>query len=311
MTLDVPEEPPSPDVSTGLEVRIAIQDVVDADFIDRAAGPAFYTHLRGAEAVVDFRVRALGRAYERYERALGESVHEPQLGGLGLLVLQRTFLMVEDLGGLLYAVTGTDPWRRLTSYSARDLDELFVSILERRQDVAELLLLPTQSELDASPSLRDARVRAAAGKLRDVTLDEVRPLFDFAAAFWMAHREPAKSTLHGFGVVAAEHVLAPPGGGELADIVSMEAPRPFAVALVSREDKAARKVETTHHHLDLTAENVEMVRATGVAAGELYLLAAQCHREALRTKLPWTLPAAYQERLTPDEQRALQAVEGS
>jgi hypothetical protein len=39
MTLDVPEEPPSPDVSTGLEVRIAIQDVVDADFIDKAVGP--------------------------------------------------------------------------------------------------------------------------------------------------------------------------------------------------------------------------------------------------------------------------------
>jgi hypothetical protein len=308
MTPDLPEETGSPN-APGLEVRIAVRDALDPDFIDHAAGAAFYTHLRGAEVIVDFRIRGLARAYERYERALGEDVNEPELGGLGLLVLQRAFLMVEDLGGLLFAMTGTDPWRRLTSYRAFELDELFVSILERRLDVAGVLLLPTEAELDASPSLSTAEARAAASKLRYLTLEEVRPLFDFAAAFWMAHREPAKSTLHGFGVVAAEHIISPPGGGELKEIVSMDAERPFAVALVTKEDTAANKVETTHHHLDLTADNTEMVRATGIAAGELYLLLAGCHREALRTRRPWMLPNAYQDRLTPDELKALQDVD--
>lgn len=288
----------------GIEVRIAVRNAADASFIEKATGPAFYTHLRGAERIVEFRLRALGRAHEQYEQARVNDSPEPEVAGFGLLVLQRVFLIVEDLGGLMYAVTGPDPWKRLTSYYAPELDEVFLAVLERRIDLLELLAVPTDEELEASPKLEE-HGRAVARKLRDITLKEVRPLFDFAASFWMSHREAAKTTMHGFGVVAAEHLIAPPGGGELSELVPMEAGRPFALALVSREDQAALQVETKHHPLDLTPANVEMVRNTGIAAGELYLLLARAHRGALRLGHPWTLTNAYADRLSAEERETL------
>jgi hypothetical protein len=296
----------TPEGGADAAVRIVLRDVVDPGFIEGVpGGPAFYTHLRGAERIVEFRLRAAGRAHERYEQAQIDGVPEPELAGLGLLVLQRAALAVEDLGGLMYAAKAADPWKALTSYYAYELDELFEAILRRDQEIGEFLLLPSDDELQASPKLNDES-RAAARKLRDITLDEARELFDFVASFWMAHREVAKTTMHGFGVVAAEHLIAPPGGGELSSHVPLDAPRPFAVVLLSSEDGEKREAETVHHQLDLTPANVEMVRNTAIAAGELYLLVARTHRGALRLRQPWMVPSAYRNRLSEQEQAALE-----
>jgi len=306
----MPSKPPSelPQIQepAPVELRVAVRSAADADYIEERVGVAFYTHLRGAEPIVDFRLRAVRRAYARYEEAKAAGASEPEVAGFALLVVQRVFLAVEDLGGLMYALSGSDPWSRLTSYYSPQLDDVFLDVLHRRQDLGELLLLPTDDQLNASPKLRDDTARATARKLRELTLAEVGPLFDFAAAFWMAHHDAAKSTMHGFGVVAAEHLITPPGGGELSDVVPTDGPRPFAIALASREDQTARKVETTHHRLDLTPDHVERVRNTGLAAGELYLLLARAHRSALRLAHPWTMPNAYADRLSESERRLLE-----
>lgn len=284
------------------EARIAVRNTTDPHHVDEAGAP-FYTHLRSAEAIVDFRVRALSRAYAQYTTTRDGAAPEPEVAGRGLLVLQRAFLMVEDLGGLMYAVLGTDPWSRLTSYYSPQLDEVFGSVLDGRQDVGEILLLPTDEQLAASAKLSDQRTSAIARNLRDLTLAEVEPLFQFAATFWLAHHDAAKSTMHGFGVVAAEHLIAPPGGGELSEIVPIDGPRPFAIALVTRE--AQRTAETTYHPLDLTPGNVEMVQSTGLAAGELYRLVARAHRGTIRRGHSWTLPDAYAQKLSAADQQIL------
>jgi hypothetical protein len=305
----VGSQPPDADVPESPRLRFEIRDAVDPDFVEATVGPAFFTHLRAAEATVDFRVRALTRAYGRYENGRSDGLPEPQLGGLGLLVLQRVLFAVEDLGGLCRAVDGQDPWQRLSAYRAWEVDDWFEAFLEGRVDLGELLLLPSKEQLDASASLTDEEARSAAGRLRDLTLTEAQWRLEFAASFWMSHREPAKTTMHGFGVVGSQALMEPPGGGELSELVPEGTARPFAVALISRDDKAANSAQTVHHPLDLTASNIERVSNSGLAACELYRLLARSHRDALRGKRSWILPTTYKAQLTADELGALHRAE--
>ena len=293
------------DRTSGIEGRIRYGEGEDPDYIEGHGGGAWYTHLQGAERIVEFRLRAVGRAFDQYQEALSSGLDEPHIAGVALVVLQRTTFAVEDLGGLAYAALGADPWGRLSGYYARDLDSLFASIFERRQPVADLLPLPTDEEFDASPKL-DIAGRAVARKLRDITIERIEPLFDFAASFWMAHREAVKTTMHGFGIVAAEHLLTPPGGGQLSEFVPAETQRPFAVALISRDDATNQHAETRYEILDLTSSYVELVKRTAIVAGELYLLLARAHRGALRLGHPWTLPNAYAGDLSDDERAILE-----
>lgn len=287
-----------------IEVLVTARNATDPEFIGRSSGYPFYAHLQGAERIVEFRLNALNKASARYKEASVEARPEPEVAGYGLLVIQRAVLLAEDLGGLLHAVVSADPWQGLTSYYASDLDDLYKDIVEKRREIADFLVLPTDEDLDASPKVT-AEVRDAAIALRQLTLDQLADSFEAVSAFWLSHREAAKTTMHGFGVLAAEHLIAPPGGGKLSEVVPIDGERPFAVALVSRTDRASREIRTTPHWLDLTRESIRLVWATAVAAGDLYLFIARLHRDVLRRADTWTLPTAFANQLPPEQQRAL------
>jgi hypothetical protein len=100
------------------EIAIRIDDADDQERVVREVGQAFYTHLRGLNRVADVRYEAVERAIALYEKAQAAGEAEPQVGGYGLLVFQRTALVCEDLLAVLWALGKANPWRGLTEYYA-------------------------------------------------------------------------------------------------------------------------------------------------------------------------------------------------
>src|SRR5204863_7956305 len=98
-------------------------------YIERRGGMPFYSHLRGGAARGSFREDAVARAFELYEQGKAEMRSEAELGGRALLVLQRALLAAEDVGGLLHALSGPDPWARLVSTKLPQLDSAFEQVL--------------------------------------------------------------------------------------------------------------------------------------------------------------------------------------
>lgn len=107
---------------TKLAVRLAHHD---HEYVEDRGGWALLTHLRGAASRARYRTEAIDRAFDRFVEAEDGGRANPKIGGLALLVLQRALLAAEDLGGLLYAFRGSDPWARLVSARVPDLDAAF------------------------------------------------------------------------------------------------------------------------------------------------------------------------------------------
>jgi hypothetical protein len=288
-----------------IEVRVTVEGA-DPGYVERKLGPALYTHLRGAEAIATFREGALARALSRYRDARAAGRPEPEVGGLALLVLQRAGFTVEDLGALLFAFEGEDAWGRLTSYRPRDLTELYQRLLQRQFDFERIFLMPSDQDVSEHPALNAAGTRAAF-RLRDITRRRLRERLDFVAAFWMAFGTIAKSTVHGFGMVSSEHLLTPPGGGALSQYVPSETPRPFAVALISHKARGETRVNTEHHTVDLTPENVDLMARTGETALELYMVLASIRVGAVQNGQLSVLPLAYIDELAEAQREVLEA----
>jgi hypothetical protein len=78
---------------------------------------------------MEYRRLAIQRAYDRFAAAEDNGLDDSQLGGLGLIVLQRALLAVEDLGGVLHSFAGSDPWIRLRSAKISDITAAFDRVL--------------------------------------------------------------------------------------------------------------------------------------------------------------------------------------
>jgi len=242
-----------------------------------------------------------------YEDAQKRGEDELRTGGLGLLVNQRTLLAVEDLGALIYALSGSasDRWTRFTSYGPRDLDASFKDVFIKRIKVRQLFELPSDDAIAQVLDLTESQ-RHAATHLRDITAEELKNQLDFVAAYWIFRREPAKALAHGWTVVAAPHIFDPPGAGELAEQIPADTPRPFAAALVSTQDKANREVQTKPFVIDLRYDDVESVRLTAEIACDLLDALADTWLEATGSGSDFRLQASYSHRLLPDERAALE-----
>lgn len=83
-----------------MQLRVDIRDA-DPAYVDQKVGAELYVHLRAVPAIVDFRRAALTRAAALHAEAADD---ECRSSALALLVLQRAMLVVEHLGGLLYAL---------------------------------------------------------------------------------------------------------------------------------------------------------------------------------------------------------------
>jgi hypothetical protein len=102
-------------------VRIAITvPAHDPKYVEQRGGVELLSHVRAAPSRVEYRRLAIQRAYDRFAAAEDNGLDDSRLGGLGLIVLQRALLAVEDLGGMLHAFAGPDPWIRLRSAKIGD-----------------------------------------------------------------------------------------------------------------------------------------------------------------------------------------------
>jgi hypothetical protein len=291
-------------VST-LEWQLSLRDA-DQQRVEQTVGWPLFTHMRGLAAVAAYRRRSLDRAYDLYEEAVAAAAVETDVSARGLLVLQRTALAVEDLGGLLHALRAPDPFLALTSTRIDEIDAVFVDLFDRRADAATLFRLPSVAVIEREQRLDDVTRRAYL-RLRAITVAAVERDLALVGIFWMSHCAVAKRTLHGFGLVASAHVLGPPPAGELAQFVPAGQARPFALSLITTRDDRARHLNTEYQVVELTPPMVELVARSGRAAIELIELLRDGWLFAMKTG-GFALPTKHAEQLPADERAALREV---
>lgn len=287
-----------------LQIKMETREANPA-YVEEKLGREFYSHLRGGGRVAAFRRDAVARAHTLYEEAVEAGAPESEISGLGLLVVQRTLVAVEDLGALLWALAAEPRWRRFTSYKAEDLDSLYEELVHRALDVRMLWAMPTDEAIDEEADHTDAQ-RDAVKTLRELTAGGLEAKVDFVASFWLSHRVGAKNLMHGFSVVSAPSLIDPPGAGALSKQFTLDRPRPFAASLVSKVNNERREVETTPYLVELTPEAVALVRDTAETACDLieqlvdawvFAVSTQ-HLFVLRSDLLEQLPEAEQEAVT-------------
>jgi hypothetical protein len=288
-----------------VRIRLHIQDA-DVSFVEEKLGRELYSHFRGLSRVAAFRIDAVARAQNLYEEGRQGGLPEPEVAGRGLLVLQRTMLCAEDLGSVLWALSGDvqGGWLRLTSYRPDDLDGIYRDLLDGDLDIVDLWSMPTNTAIEEQQGGSHAQ-RAAVRRFRGLVTEEIRNGLEPVAAFWLGLRVGVKATMHGFSVLAAEHLIAPPGAGVLGAQFDLDRPRPFAASLVSTIDEEKRQVETTHHLIDLTPRSIADARNVAERCCELLISLAAAWLYATQTRHAFVMDPSPLARMTADEQEAL------
>jgi hypothetical protein len=276
---------------------------LDHGFVERQGGWPMYTYLRSGGSRAEFRIGAIERSWRTYRR-VARSGTESEIGGAGLMVLQRVFLALEDLGRLLHAFAAADPWVALRRARPDDVEDALAAALAAPQEAFERLGLLTPEQL-AGERLPPA-VAAAATRLRELVLRDGTAVLQDVEILWHTHLALARATMHGFPILAGEVITEPPGAGVVADGLSVPDARPFAAALVSTV--AGREITTDRHIIHLDRDAVAAVRRSGIDGARLCGEVAGLKAESIRNGLGYTLPLAALERLTGPEHHALSAL---
>lgn len=283
------------------ELKIEVRDA-DPTYVEEKVGAELYVHLRAVPANVVLRRGAIERAYTLYEGA--ENQDESRSGALGLLVLQRAMLAVEDLGGLVFAYADPPDFGRLVSYDLADISGQFDRHFRDRDAVPDLYRLPTSEAIDVEPGLTDEE-RAGMRRLRAVTLAHLRQSLALVRHFWLTLHFEAKKTMHGVGFMAGQHALAPPGSGMVGALIDPAHTRPFAVTLDTQVDDATRHVNTRVSTVDLSPAAVLRMRDAGLAACEATEIFAAGRLHGLQTNHAYTLPRIFLGELEQRDRDAL------
>jgi hypothetical protein len=283
------------------ELKIKIRDA-DAGYVQERVSRELYAHLRAVPANVELRRRALGRAHRLYEGGVDDA--EARRGALGLLVLQRAMLAIEDLAGLLYALEEPPSFGRLVSYDLGEISRLLDRLARDRELTPRLYAIPTREAIAAEPDLTD-RQRTAITGLRAVTVAHVRQQLAAVHHFWVSLHFEAKKTMHGVGFVAGCYALEPPGAGMIGASVDPTRARPFAVPLDTQVDHVSRHVHTKVGAVDLTPVAVAQMSASGHAACNATELLAHGRLHGLQTRHAFALPAVYLDELDQEDRDAL------
>lgn len=273
----------------------------DHDYVASHGGWPFYSYLRTASSRAEFRVGAVERSWTAYRQAATRSTPSAELGGLGLIVLQRALLGAEDLGRLLHAVASEDPWIALRRAKIDALSETFTAAAEDGESFLGRLGLIDPAAL-TDLDLPNA-AHAAALRLRAVTAREWSTQLVRSAGLWLTHWPLARATMHGFPILAGELIVNPPGSGELGENLRPPHVHPFAVAVTSTVK--SRHVETDRHIVHLDRRAVGEVRQLGRGAAELCGRLGALKAQAISIAEDGALPLDLASRLSGDERRAL------
>jgi hypothetical protein len=283
-----------------LELSFTITDA-DPAYVEQRTGAELYMHLRAVPTIAAHRRDAVERAHALYINASSEDDH----GALGLLVLQRAMLPVEDLGGLLYALEEPASFVRLTSYDISDLTRMFTRINADPSLLAHLFRIGSAEAIDAEPDLDDAQ-RAALKRLISLTALHVGVDVAAVVAFWEAAHDEAKKTMHGVGFMAGRHAVGEPGAGMISRQLPKRIPRPSAIPLTTTVDHLGRNVNTEVGVLDLTPPGVRRFVDAGLAAVRVIAILAAGQRYGIETNHKFTVPMFYSDRLGAEDQHALE-----
>ena len=216
-----------------LEIDI---DHDDPGYVEARGGFALLSYLRSGAERSAHRREAIDRALTLFEQAERDGKPDPEVGGLGLLVLQRALLAAEDLGALVHGLLGPDPWLRLRNARIREIDEAYGRALRDFDDaLVKVFVLASEQQIDEGAATVDQRVA-----LKELRVREARRwhrMLERVAGFWFGNRNAAKATMHGYPVVAGAHLHGPPPAGVLAAGVPPLAYR-FAMAITSTVKEA-------------------------------------------------------------------------
>lgn len=258
----------------------------DHGYVERRGGFEMLTYLLGGADRAQHRSTSIDRAMALFEQAESKERSEPAIGGLGLLVLQRALLAAEDLGLLLHAFGGPDPWDRLRAAKIPEIDTAYRRVLSEVEGlVAESFRLVTDAhiqEMQASSEQRDA-----ARELRARVIDRWRKMLERAAGLWLNHRDVAKATMHGFPIVAGAHVMGPPRAGQIAEEIRDQQFR-FAVAVGSRAKGS--EVTTNRVLVRLDSAQVGSYARYGRTAARLAAELCESHAYTINTGYAATIP---------------------
>jgi hypothetical protein len=293
-----------------VEIREADPAYVAMKLGEGDAGAGLYAHLRGVPVIGEFRRGAIRRAEGLYQSRLADSAKEPELSGLGLLVLQRAMLAVEDLGGLLHAFTDPPSWKALVSYNLDSISGTFDALFAGGDPaIARAYLFPTDEAIRDEPYLTEEQ-RQATRLLRNEALQQTRAKLGRVAELWQMLHRHAKKTMHGLGFLAGSTVVEEPGAGKIDELVAPNLDRPFVVALDTTFNDQTAYVHTEVQSIVVDRANVGVFVDAGLAACDASDLFAAGRLHGLQTNHAFTLPKALIEELPTDAADVLRELFG-
>jgi hypothetical protein len=283
---------------------------------------ALLSYLREGAARAEHRREAIQRALDLYDNARAEGRPSAEVGSFGLLVLQRALLAVEDVGVLLHAFAGEDPWERLRSARIPDLQRAFErAVTDTESVLTEAFVLATE-ELLAREDVTEEQ-RAALRRLRAKAAERWGGMLARIVEWWVRHFNIAKATMHGFPFVAGELVVESPGAGVLGAGIRYPT-APFAVAVTSRdsgvetiasepgpdgEPVVQREIVTTNTPVSLSPDDVAGYVRTGRLAARLAAEFCEHHGESIINQHVGGIPLRGAKFLDDHQRRAIEALQ--
>lgn len=307
---------------SGLHLEIDIAEV-DSAYVEQRGGTALLSYLREGTARAEHRREAIQRAVNLYDKAAATtSGPTAEVGGYGLLVLQRALFAVEDLGVLLHAFAGDDPWTRLRSARIPDLQRAFHRAVNDLDAVlTESFVLATEGLLSREDLTDDQH--AALLRLRELAVDRWGRMLARIAGWWVNYFNIAKATMHGFPFVAGKMVTDSPGAGLLGVGLGHHRP-PFAVAVTSRDRPTRnvtarlspdgtpihqREIATTRTAVALDERNVADFARTGRLAARLTAELCEHQRNSIMSRHRGSIPLRAVRYLDSDHRRAIRSLQ--
>lgn len=246
----------------------------DHAYVERQGGSEMLLHLRDGRSRASYRANAIERAHQCFVGAEASGAADAEVGGLGLIVLQRSVLALEDIAGLIHAVLDhpDEQFLALRSTIIPDLNRaMTLAHREPQRVIRDVFRLVSEDELtrirEEDPEATDVEI-AAARSLRVLEEHRWTLMLERAASMWLQMNDPAKATMHGFAFVAGSQIENEACGSIADDFLVPE--RRFALGLLGELDREHAHIETRRSIVLLDHDTVGAYARHGKSSAGLY-----------------------------------------
>ncbi len=226
---------------------------------------------------------------------------------MGLIVVQRAVLAAEDLGGLLYALRGTDPWTDLRAATIDAVDAAYQWATTQSVDALErVFVLPDRATLDQEGLPHDLIPPLL--RLRALEISRWTQMAETVGSLWASLYGIAKAMMHGFPIFAGSLIFEPPGGGSLAEGIRASRSGRSAVAAVSRQVRPppGGEIRTDRLPVALDRKSVERYCRGGKMAARLYAEICSLQAESRMNGHALSVPLRMARHLDRDSRRMVE-----